>query len=246
MERLGIIRRLYRKIFLRMNFDVAMRYLPVVDFLIKHDLSRVRLLEVGSSSEGIAAFLPIRVTGADVDFPRAVRPNLIPVKITGVKLPFEDDSFDFVVCVDTLEHVREEDRGYLTKEMVRVVKQAVLLVVPVGKQAAAQDRKLQALYVRTWGKPQEWLEEHIRLGLPTERGIRKYIVESLKRAGKEASIDFRPINNLFIRYLFMRSDINARNRFTQFLVASFSLLLPAWRFINFGSCYRGLFTVELK
>lgn len=44
------------------------------------------------------------------------------------QLPFEDNSFDVVVCSETLEHV--EDLESATKELIRVAKKAVVITVP--------------------------------------------------------------------------------------------------------------------
>ena len=44
------------------------------------------------------------------------------------RLPYEDNSFDVVLCSETLEHV--EDLATATKELIRVCRKAVIITVP--------------------------------------------------------------------------------------------------------------------
>lgn len=244
---IGLIRKIYHKIFLRVNFDLATRYLPVVDFIRQHyNLNELKVLEVSSSSEGLAAFLPVKITGVDVKFSGKIRPNLIPVTIKSLKLPFEDNSFDCVVCVDTLEHIPMRGKQGMIKEMIRVGRSAVLIVVPLGEKAAIQDEKLQDLFKKTWGREFEFFTEHIKYGLPSKLEIIKQIEVSLKSCQKKARIKYQPILNLRIHYLFMWAMIKARNKLTEFRAAVFSLLVPMRKLLNFGPCYRGFFMIELQ
>lgn len=56
-------------------------------------------------------------------------PRLKILKIfDGYNLPFPDDSFDVVTCVDVIEHV--EDYDHLIKEMLRVSRKGVFLSTP--------------------------------------------------------------------------------------------------------------------
>jgi len=56
-------------------------------------------------------------------------PRLKTLKIfDGYNLPFSDDTFDVVTCVDVIEHV--EDYSRLIKEMLRVSKKGVFLSTP--------------------------------------------------------------------------------------------------------------------
>ena len=244
---IGLIRKIYHAIFLRVNFDLAMRYMPVVEFVKKHyGPEKVSILEVGSSADGLAAFLPVQMTGVDIKFSGKVRPNLTPITIKGVKLPFESNSFDCVVCVDTLEHIPARGRQEMIEEMIRVGRKAVLIVVPLGEKAAVQDKKLQDLFRKTWGQDFIFLTEHLKFGLPTKLEIIKQVETSLSACRKKAQIKYQPTLNLYIHYLFMKAMIKANNKLTEFFAAVFSLLLPIRKLLNFGDCYRGLFTIELQ
>src|SRR6266852_5544638 len=45
-------------------------------------------------------------------------------------LPFRDQSFDLVCALETLEHLREEDRGPALRELLRVTKDGRYLTFP--------------------------------------------------------------------------------------------------------------------
>jgi SAM-dependent methyltransferase len=49
------------------------------------------------------------------------------------QLPFADNSFDVVICLEVLEHLEKEDGENLLKELERVAKRQVILSTPVGK-----------------------------------------------------------------------------------------------------------------
>lgn len=56
-------------------------------------------------------------------------PRLISLEIyDGYNLPFSDESFDIVTCVDVIEHV--EDYNRLIKEMLRISKKGIFLSTP--------------------------------------------------------------------------------------------------------------------
>ena len=48
-------------------------------------------------------------------------------------LPFMDDSFDLIICLEVLEHLERDDGEKLLKELERVASQQVILSTPVGK-----------------------------------------------------------------------------------------------------------------
>lgn len=121
---------------------------PVVRYLVGRFLSRVselaaaerprRVLEVGCG-EGIvlaalAARLPgTRFDGLELDEPtlaqaRARCPGARLVRGDACELPFEDRSFDLVVCLEVLEHLPEPVRAL--RELRRVTRAGCLLSVP--------------------------------------------------------------------------------------------------------------------
>ena len=85
----------------------------------------------------------------------------------GRTIPFESDSFDAVVSLDTLEHVPPTDRPQFMREIVRVSRRHVIVSAPYGSaEHRAYEQKLDALYTQTFGTPHNYLNEHVRYGIP--------------------------------------------------------------------------------
>jgi 2-polyprenyl-6-hydroxyphenyl methylase/3-demethylubiquinone-9 3-methyltransferase len=99
------------------------------------DLSRVRLLDIGSGGGVLAeefASLECQVTGIDIS-PRSIAvaqahaaKNGLPIDYkvgSGTSLPFADSSFEAVSCCDVLEHIQD---------WKQVIAEAVRVLVPDG------------------------------------------------------------------------------------------------------------------
>ena len=76
-----------------------------------------------------------KLAGIDVDKRAAKRgveifkpKNIDILSYNGYDIPFEDNSFDLVTCIDVIEHV--EDYNRLIKEMLRVTKKGVFISTP--------------------------------------------------------------------------------------------------------------------
>jgi SAM-dependent methyltransferase len=121
---------------------------PVVRYLVGRFLRRVsdlaaterprRVLEVGCGEGVVLATLTARLPGARFDGleldetaleqARARCPGARLVRGDGCELPFGDQSFDLVVCLEVLEHLPEPARAL--RELRRVARAGCLLSVP--------------------------------------------------------------------------------------------------------------------
>lgn len=81
------------------------------------------VLDVGCGE----AFLKKYVTGKYIGVDRTCNPDMI-VDLEQGKIPFEDSSFDCVVCTDVLEHVDNIHEVFI--ELTRVTKKYVILSLP--------------------------------------------------------------------------------------------------------------------
>jgi SAM-dependent methyltransferase len=125
------------------------------------------VLEVGSGTEGIARYLKRPVVGIDRVFGGAVDRHLTAVCGSVLTLPFRDDAFDDVVCVDTLEHLPSSDRLRAIRELVRVARKRVIISGPAGAFAAWGDAEYAKHIAGTGGTVPPWLAEHMQHGIPS-------------------------------------------------------------------------------
>jgi SAM-dependent methyltransferase len=150
------------------------RALEIPWCLTRYDGER-RVLDVGYAFAEAAYVTGLLALGAEelvgVDLASADVPGLRSVVADVRTLPFDDDSFDFALCISTLEHVgrdnavydvdapREDtgDEGAL-RELRRVLDRngRLLVSVPTGAEA---DQGWQV--VRT---PEQWIERFERSG----------------------------------------------------------------------------------
>ncbi len=109
----------------------------------------------------------------------------------GLNLPFADSSFDYVISVDTLEHVNHKDRQRFIKEIKRVARKRAVIVTPFRMEGAVTDesyvlsvcRRFDAEFVPS-------LAEHEAMGLP--------VIDFLKKITEE--------NHGKIKYATVRKD----------------------------------------
>jgi hypothetical protein len=147
------------------------RYLCGRDDFVRHRAA-ARLL-----GSGIATALDVGGEGMMAKFRRDVRFTTANVKkadavASAERLPFRDNSFDAVVCIDTLEHLPRGIRTAAVAEMVRVARKRVVVAAPLGTEGhMAFERRLLEELVRAGAADTGYLAEHVRHGLPTPEDI---------------------------------------------------------------------------
>ena len=122
------------------------------------------ILDVGCGPHGLACIAPgVPFVGADVTFHGTPAEGMVAVVLEpGPELPFPDDAFDTVLCLDVLEHVPPDQRAPFLHELARVAARRVVLACPT-EDAQPLDDLLRARL----GRPlPDWLVEHGDCGLP--------------------------------------------------------------------------------
>jgi len=155
---------------------------------IKRDLSNTKdhqilILDVGSGRSGINDFLnypTCTIFCIDIDFSSIIHNSSIRIVGNGAALPVRSNSVDYVVSVDSLEHVPKELRNDYLEELDRVSRRKVLLHCPVdnsdGKYAGSKyDKRFQDAYLRMFGHEEPNTKEHFKNGLPKCRTINQNI-----------------------------------------------------------------------
>lgn len=132
------------------NPDTFRRWMKIGSLIEGKNLS---ILDVGGdpNNNAIKLFIPHRITVANPQYN----------DITGTSLPFDDESFDITMSIDTLEHIPDTERKKFVKELIRTSKLKVILACPFDDPLVSQMEK--AIYTIT---KHPFLEEHIRYGLP--------------------------------------------------------------------------------
>jgi SAM-dependent methyltransferase len=152
--------------------DWAMRYAPLARAMRKCEHENLRVLEIGANENGFSRFFPVRVTAVDLSHKHLVAARTAqgarPVRADAALLPFADASFDLCVCMDTFEHIAEQQRPEAASEILRVIKPDGIAIVgfPSGDKARAAEECIQKEYHAITGRTIPWFDEHKTQGLP--------------------------------------------------------------------------------
>jgi|GEM_PF-1898897 len=145
------------------QYSRQFQVMTIIDNLRSKD-SPFKVLDVGGYKGRTADFLANdNVTVLDLF--DVEEPGYI--KGSALDMPFEADSFDFVMSFDVLEHIPAEKRKTFVKECSRVAKRGVIISAPhrtLANQRA--EHILNDLYVGLQGEPHRWLKEHIEYVIP--------------------------------------------------------------------------------
>ncbi len=135
--------------------------------------------------------------------------------ISGLKLPFSDNSFDAVVTCHVLEHIAAEERPMFINELVRVAKKNVLIFNPFKNKELDEFERLQLILEVTKAT---WAKEHIECGLPSIEEIADYLSsQSLSFTIKEYGDLYASVATVFMSYFAGKTNKNALLKINQHL-----------------------------
>ena len=124
------------------------------------------ILEVGCGPYGLAYQLSRPVQGCELNLVQSQSEWLKIAQGSILELPFQNNSFDYVLCVDVLEHLANADRAKAISELVRVAKEKVVISCPFDYPGAEGESALAEWYDKRFGERPGWLHEHLVNGLP--------------------------------------------------------------------------------
>lgn len=220
------------------DITIALRYIPIVEDIRQSCRQGEKILEVGSEITGITPYLKMPVTGLDVDFDYS-RQNqyLTPVKGSALNLPWEENSFEYVLSVDMLEHIPPQDRQKAVLEILRVFGKKAYISFPCGQEALKSDRELSSYYFQKHHKRYPYLEEHLKMGLPDFDEVRRVI--------RERGYRIRVLGNTNITlWTFLLKLGLSGEKFKSSLYRRILLLLPILKHFNFEPTYRKVVIIE--
>lgn len=160
----------------------------------------ISLLDIGGLSpckDGSGCWLPVEEIGKKEEvgnsFKVVVDLIFFPFKekrfiqANGLKLPFQDATFDVVSALDVLEHIDPDKREVFIDEMCRVCSGSVIISAPfLSEEIEEADRKLLEVIKRVLGVQHRQLQEHQMKGLPEKNQVSEWLRQRMK-AGVEFS-----------------------------------------------------------
>ncbi len=223
--------------------DTFHRYIPVYDEIRRDsNYPKVSVLDVGSNGVGIGRYLTepeTRITVLDLNRP-PVQDTASFTKVdyvisNGIKMPFQDDTFDYVVCVGVIEHVEKEERRAFLSEITRVSKKSVLLVFPQSRAKKSED--FARWFIRN---KSVFLREHETNDLPKKSDVISafagYRVHEKKLMNAVIWIPLKLISSLYLRVFGEYKTLN-NHVFKLYR----SVVYP---FLNFGTPYSIYLKIE--
>ncbi len=139
------------------------------------------VLEVGNAPQGIADLLKRNVTVAGTHGPHTASQWVTPIAASPLSLPFADNAFDHVVCIDSLHHLPPPSRAKAISELARVARRQVILSVPCGALAVEGDQQLAVSMQRMGLKTPPWLQEHVIRALPSVADVLRMLSQTQLR-----------------------------------------------------------------
>ncbi len=147
------------------DFDVYQRFQGIINVVEHLALNEEgSLLDVGGYPGTLADALSPRYA-LTLDTEYCHRNDY--VMGSGEALPFPSDSFEAVISSDTLEHVPSTLRSRFLNELLRVSGNWLIIGAPCNTPGVKlAESLLNEFTITVTERPNPWLEEHLRFGLP--------------------------------------------------------------------------------
>ena len=154
------------------------QYINVINFLNSHNKidKKYKLLEIGAGEQIISSHLSSNITYDSLDFGQENNPSLSKKEYTYLfnldegKLPIKSETYDFLVCFETLEHVMYPER--VLKEISRVVKKDATLFLSLPNEYNFAQRIYFLFGRKTYcDEPFQVVEKHLHIHKPRVEDI---------------------------------------------------------------------------
>jgi hypothetical protein len=155
-------------------FLVAYKYLLPADIYERHKFiskfikADKNILDVGGSMSRLGDFTNnCKITTADITKPA-------DILYDGKRVPVEDKSYDIVTSIDVMEHIPSIARPDFVKELNRIAKEIIIISAPLGTDFHLEYEKKTLKYYQDKKIKLPFLEEHVKIGLPTPEEVKKF------------------------------------------------------------------------
>ena len=158
-------------------------------------LEKSRLLDVGGSkNDNLFARFGIKdITIVNIH-------DDADIKASASKLPLASGSFDCVTCIDTLEHIPDDERSQVIRELVRVANKAVFIVAPVNSEENNRAEEFVLKHL-----PVQFVKEHRLFGLVDFDRIKSEL-EIIKKEGRVKILEEDNLDNLMSWVILLLGD----------------------------------------
>lgn len=150
-------------------FDEFQRYKIVADIinLYRENNGKFTILDVGSGARrSLNKFLPTDdITFLDKEIPPNYQgKDIIVGDITCIEI---SQKYDFIVSIDTLEHISSDHRENFIQKILDCSKLATIIAAPFNTSGVGESELIiNDLYKSVFNVDYPWLKEHIQNGLP--------------------------------------------------------------------------------
>ncbi len=157
---------------LRLPTDQYGRYQIVSEIIRslakKKKQTHVTILDIGGYNGSIHKFFnKTEATITVLDTYESSANNYI--KGNALKLPFTNNSFDYVVSFEVFEHIPRNERSTFISEANRVARGPFIISAPFdnkNNEVNKSEKIVNSLWKHIHGKNHEWLEEHLLYKIP--------------------------------------------------------------------------------
>lgn len=146
-------------------FDVFIRH-KFTSYLLNDSQS---VLDVGGSLSKLGDFKKINnFKTADL--------KTADIIFDGKRLPLKSNSFEIVVSLDTIEHLKKDSRKSFFEELLRVAQKRLILAGPLGTKEHINYEEKQYQKLKSEKKKIPiFLKEHLKNGLPILEEIKSWL-----------------------------------------------------------------------
>jgi O-antigen biosynthesis protein len=162
---------------LGLPFDQYQRHRAVADVIekLREDSRPLRVLDIGGEGP-ILDFLPEDLVTI-LDPPR-IKGMADVAKEDATTLPFEDESYDYVLSVDVYDHIEPTARDRYLSELRRVSQRGVLLAGPFDSGAVrGAERVVNEFHRSIHPTDNVWSKERAENGLPQVDDTKRFFEE---------------------------------------------------------------------
>ena len=180
-----MLRRLWATNRQKHHWEYYNRLRFVSDCIKELGAADVRVLDVGGATGNnlLKDFGISNVTVLDTD-PHA------DIVCSAHDIHVEDNSYDVVTCIDTLEHIPMGTREQVVRELVRVASQAAFLVAPVNSEENNRAEQIVLKYTRN-----RFIKEHRTYGLVDFDSIES-LLRVMREEGTIREFKKKPLDDL--------------------------------------------------